>query len=119
MGLQKVHSFSSRSENIDQDVYKIGKGLLGTIDLDCMEPLDETKSPKVHNKALHHIGLWVDDLHNAVEYLNSVDVKTLGKIRKNSGLYDNAFLDPKSAGGVLIELIQAPEEVINEYNQKN
>ena len=62
MGLQKVHEFTSEKENVDEDVLTIGKGILGTIEVDLMAPLDPEKSPKVHIPALNHIGLWVDDL---------------------------------------------------------
>ena len=36
-----------------------------------MQPVDATKSPKVHVPSLNHIGLWVDDIHRAVEDLTS------------------------------------------------
>ena len=68
MGLTKVKSFTSTKENVDEDVLEVGKGPLGTIEIDLMAPLDPEKSPKVHIPALNHIGLWVDNLENAVEY---------------------------------------------------
>ena len=68
LGLKKVKSFTSQKENVDEDVLTVGKGLLGTIEIDLMAPLDPEKSPKVHIPALNHIGLWVDNLENAVEY---------------------------------------------------
>ena len=41
-----------------------------------MTPLDDSKSPKVHNHiGLNHIGLWVDDLPKAVEWMQSVGVR--------------------------------------------
>ena len=62
MGLPKVGSFVSERENVDEDIMTMGKGILGTIELDIMAPLDPNKSPKVHKPALNHIGLWIDDL---------------------------------------------------------
>ena len=62
LGLQKVHDFKSEKENVDEDVLTIGKGILGTIEIDLMAPLDPEKSPKVHVPALNHIGLWIDNL---------------------------------------------------------
>ena len=62
MGLQKVGDFVSEKENVDEDILTLGKGILGTIELDIMAPLDPERSPKVHIPALNHIGLWVDDL---------------------------------------------------------
>mmetsp|Transcript_12775 Transcript_12775/g.17579 ORF Transcript_12775/g.17579 Transcript_12775/m.17579 type:complete len:111 (+) Transcript_12775:91-423(+) len=69
LGLNKENSFVSEKENVDEDVLTMGKGLLGTIEVDLMAPLDPEKKPAVHKPALNHIGLWVDDLEKAVEYL--------------------------------------------------
>lgn len=68
MGLKKVGDFKSEKENVDEDILTIGKGPLGTVEIDLMAPLDPEKSPKVHIPALNHIGLWVDNLENAVAY---------------------------------------------------
>jgi hypothetical protein len=40
-----------------------------SVEIDLMQPLDVNKSPKVHVPALNHIGLWIDNLPAAVEYL--------------------------------------------------
>ena len=67
-GLEKVGSFSSESENVDEDIMKLGKGPFA-VEVDLMTPLDADKSPKVHSPALNHIGLWVDDLDTAVDWM--------------------------------------------------
>jgi lactoylglutathione lyase len=56
-------------ENVDEDVYEIGKGL-GKVEVDLMAPLNKDKSPKVHIPPLNHIGLWIDDLPKCVEFLH-------------------------------------------------
>ncbi|KAJ1430083.1 hypothetical protein B484DRAFT_396080, partial [Ochromonadaceae sp. CCMP2298] len=57
--------------------------------------------------------LWVDDLHSAVRELTAKEVKfTPGGIRKGAAGYEVAFIHPKSAAGVLVELVQAPADVI-------
>ena len=117
MGLQKVHEFTSEKENVDEDVLTVGKGVLGTIEVDLMAPLNPEKSPKVHIPALNHIGLWVDDLPEAVTYLEGEGVRCVGGIRKGASGYDITFIHPKSACGVLVELVQAPNEVISEYDK--
>jgi lactoylglutathione lyase len=66
------------------------------------------------------VGLWVDDLAAAVAWLEEQGVRfTPGGIRKGAAGYDVCFIHPKGAGsspiggeGVLIELVQAPPEVI-------
>lgn len=79
-----------------------------------MSPLDPDKSPKVHIPALNHIGLWVDNLNHAVDDLTAKGIKfTPGGIRVGASGHDVAFIHPKSACGVLVELVQAPTEIIN------
>ena len=34
-----------------------------------MQPLDPDKKPAVHTTPLNHVGLWIDDLPVAVEWL--------------------------------------------------
>ena len=90
-----------------------------------MTPLDPEKSPKVHIPPLNHIGLWVDDLPKCVEYLECIcifyltnienGIKIVGGIRKGASGFDVTFVHPKSACGVLLELVQAPNEVIEAY----
>ena len=119
LGVKKVHSFTSEKENVDEDVLTIGRGTLGKVEIDLMAPLDPEKSPKVHIPALNHIGLWVDNLPNAVEYCNKNDIRVVGGIRKGASGYDITFVHPKSAGGILLELVQAPPEVIEAHDKES
>ncbi len=120
MGLEKVKSFQSESENVDEDVLKIGDGPLA-IEVDIMQPLDIEKKPRVHEPKLNHIGLWIDDLRKAVDWLQQQGVRfTPGGIRKGASGYDVCFIHPKGneefplcSEGVLVELVQAPMEVIS------
>ncbi len=119
MGLTKIHTFTSISENVDEDILRIGEGPY-SVEVDLMQPLDEEKKPKVHEPQLNHIGLWIDDLKACVEWLSSNGVRfTPGGIRKGASGYDICFIHPKgneefplSSQGVLVELVQAPEDVI-------
>ena len=118
LGLKKVHSFVSEKENVDEDVLEVGRGILGKIEIDLMAPLDPEKSPKVHVPNLNHIGLWVDNLENAVEYCAKNDIKVVGGIRKGASGHNITFVHPKSACGILLELVQAPPEVIKAYDNE-
>jgi lactoylglutathione lyase len=77
----------------------------------------------VHQPALNHIGLWVDDLRAAVAWLTLQGVRfTPGGIRKGAAGYDICFIHPKGSDdaphggeGVLIELVQAPIEIVEAY----
>jgi len=119
MGFKKTGSFKSEKENVDEDILKIGSGP-ASIEVDIMQPVDIDKKPGVHEPALNHIGLWIDNLQKAVEWLEEQGVRfTAGGIRKGAGGYDICFIHPKAneefplcGEGVLIELVQAPEEVI-------
>ena len=116
LGLQKVHSFKSEKENVNEDVFEMGKGL-AKIEVDLMAPLNPDKAPKVHIPPLNHIGLWIDDLPKCVEYLSKKGVKTVGGIRKGASGFDVTFVHPKSACGILLELVQAPKNIIDEFNK--
>jgi len=118
MGLKKVKDFVSEKENVDEDVLTIGRGVLGTVEIDLMAPLDAEKSPKVHIPALNHIGLWVDKLENAVEYCTANNIKVVGGIRMGASGHNVTFVHPKSACGILLELVQAPKEVIDAYDKE-
>lgn len=117
LGIKKVHSFVSEKENVDEDVLEVGRGPLGTVEIDLMAPLDPEKSPKVHIPALNHIGLWVDNLENAVEYCAANEIRVVGGIRKGASGHNITFVHPKSAGGILLELVQAPPEVIRAFDE--
>jgi lactoylglutathione lyase len=65
----------------------MGSGV-NRVEIDLMQPIDPEKSPKVHIPCLNHVGLWVDDIHKAVEELTAKDVKfTPGGVRKGAGSY--------------------------------
>ena len=119
LGLRRVGEYRSESENVDEDIAVAGGGPLG-VEVDLMQPLDPGRSPRVHQPALNHVGLWVDDLAAAVAWLGERGVRfTPGGIRKGAAGHDVCFIHPKGGGeapvggeGVLIELVQAPPEVI-------
>jgi lactoylglutathione lyase len=104
---------------VDEDIAQIGKGALA-VEIDLMQPIDAEKSPKVHVPQLNHFGLWVDDLGAAVEWLTRKGVRfTPGGVRKGAGGHDVCFIHPKGndefplgGQGTLIELVQAPPDVI-------
>jgi lactoylglutathione lyase len=119
LGLQITGNFVSERENVDEDICAIGQGV-HKVEVDLMQPIDPDKKPAVHTTPLNHVGLWIDNLPLAVEWLSAHGVRFApGGIRKGAAGYDICFLHPKSndefpiAGeGVLIELVQAPAEVI-------
>jgi len=123
LGFQFKSTFVSERENVDEDICAIGSGA-HEIELDLMQPLDINKKPAVHQTPLNHIGLWVDDLPKAVEWLSANGLRFApGGIRAGAGGFDIAFVHPKgndefpiSGEGVLIELVQASPEVIARFS---
>lgn len=121
-GLELTGSFRSVRENVDEDICTLGSGPF-KVEVDLMEPIDPDGKPAVHLTPLNHIGLWIDDLPEAVAWLTARGVRFApGGIRAGAAGHDICFLHPKgnaeypvSGEGVLIELVQAPPEVIDAY----
>ena len=119
LGLALTGNFRSERENVDEDIAVTGHGT-ARVEVDLMQPLDPAKKPAVHEPPLNHVGLWVDDLAAAVAWLQAAGVRFApGGIRKGAAGYDVTFIHPKGneqfpigGEGVLIELVQAPPEVI-------
>jgi len=123
-GLEITGNFVSERENVDEDICAMGSGPF-KVEVDLMQPLDPEKKPAVHATPLNHVGLWVDDLPRAVEWLSAQGVRFApGGIRKGAAGYDITFLHPKGneefpvgGEGVLIELVQAPPEVVAAFSR--
>lgn len=118
-GIGTIGQFKSERENVDEDILRVGEGM-AAVEIDLMVPLDPEKKPRVDEPALNHIGLWVSDLAAAVTWLEKNGMRfTPGGIRKGAAGHDVCFVHPKGndifpvgGEGVLIELVQAPAEVI-------
>jgi len=119
LGLTLEGSYRSERENVDEDIAVIGHGP-ARCEIDLMQPLDPAARPAVHEPALNHLGLWVDDLASAVQWLSAQGVRFApGGIRRGAAGHDVTFIHPRASAdaplageGVLIELVQAPPEVI-------
>jgi lactoylglutathione lyase len=118
-GLAVTGNYVSERENVDEDIAVLGTGV-AKCEVDLMQPLDAAKKPAVHEPPLNHVGLWIDDLPQAVAWLAAKGVRFApGGIRKGASGFDITFIHPKGndaapigGEGVLIELVQAPPEVI-------
>ena len=118
LGLTLSGSYRSEPENVDEDIATLGSGPF-KVEVDLMQPLDPEKKPRVQTPPLNHVGLWIDDLPSAVEWLQARGVRFApGGIRKGASGFDICFIHPKGneesplgGEGVLIELVQAPTEV--------
>ncbi|MCB9666559.1 MAG: VOC family protein [Myxococcales bacterium] len=115
LGFDSVGQFRSEGENVDEEILTLSpQGGLG-LEIDLMQPIDPARKPHVHDPALNHIGLWVDDIDAAYAWLSSKGVRMAdGGIREGAHGRRVCFIHPKpnathpsSGQGVLIELVQA------------
>jgi lactoylglutathione lyase len=121
-GLTVAGTFKSDRENVDEDICEMGSGPF-KVEVDLMQPLDADARPAVHQPPLNHVGLWIDDLPRAVEWLAAQGVRFApGGIRRGGSGFDICFVHPKGneqfpvgGEGVLIELVQAPPELISAF----
>ena len=121
LGLTLDGSFMSTRENVDEDIAFLGSGA-HRVEVDLMQPVDPDRKPRVDSPPLNHVGLWVDDLPAAVEWLTAQGMRFApGGIRKGAAGHDICFVHPKGneefpigGEGVLIELVQAPTDIIKE-----
>jgi lactoylglutathione lyase len=119
LGVTVTGQYTSAKENVDEDIASIGTGR-ARCEIDLMQPLDPSAKPAVHVPPLNHIGLWVDDLAAAVAWLAAEGVRfASGGIRRGAAGHDVTFIHPRGntdhpigGEGVLIELVQAPADVI-------
>lgn len=124
LGLPAVGAYRSEAENVDEDILVAGLGET-RVEIDLMQPIDPSAKPRVHEPALNHVGLWVDDLAAAKAWLEAQGVRFSGDIRTGASGHPIAFIHPKgSAGapqggeGVLIELVQAPPDLVERSREK-
>lgn len=118
-GLHLEGEYQSESENVNEDIVVLGAGP-ARVEVDLMQPMDPERRPAVHRPPLNHVGLWVDDLAAAVRWLGAHGVRFApGGIRQGASGHDVCFIHPKgsedapvSGEGVLIELVQAPVELV-------
>ncbi|SEL79948.1 lactoylglutathione lyase [Stigmatella aurantiaca] len=124
LGLEPHGNYRSERENVDEDIVTAGAGPF-KVEVDLMQPINPEGKPRVQDPALNHLGLWVDDLRAAVAWLEGQGVRfTPGGIRKGAAGFDVCFIHPKGneqfprgGEGVLIELVQAPAEVVSAFTR--
>lgn len=105
LGIKPESPIIDKEQNINTLAFKTDSS-----EIHLIEPISE-KSPiskflEKHGEGLHHIGIEVEDVNKVIEYLKKKDVHI---IREPKIEYDGrkiAFIDPKSACSVLVELIE-------------
>jgi lactoylglutathione lyase len=119
LGLTSRGEFRNETENVDGELLTIGAGPFA-VDLNLLEPIDPERSPRAHQPALNHVGLWVDDLGAAIAWLEARGIGfTERGVRRGAAGHDVCFIHPKQGGqGVLVELIQAPPALVEAFEHR-
>ena len=84
-------------------------------EVEFLKPLDDDSSIARflarRGPGIHHFCIRVEDIHEALDELKTKNIELIDKTpRQGAGGSLIAFIHPKSAGGILIELKQEKEE---------
>ncbi|MBN1313456.1 MAG: methylmalonyl-CoA epimerase [Anaerolineae bacterium] len=107
LGLPVAHT-----ERVDEQEVIVACLPTGDSDIELIQPVDETsgvaKYLAKHGPGIHHICLEVEDIEQSLADLKAAGVKLINREPTiGAGGKRIAFLHPKSAHGVLIELSEA------------
>jgi methylmalonyl-CoA epimerase len=102
----------SPEETVEAEQVRVVMVPLGETRMELLEPTSENsviaKFIAKRGEGLHHVSLRVPDLAAAVERLKQGGVRLVSdKIKVGAGGHKYVFVHPSSAGGVLLELVEA------------
>ena len=108
-GIEPVHRERMDDQGVDEVLFAVGESfvqLLGALGPDT--PVGRflgTRGP-----GIHHVGYRVANVADALEHLRAEGITLIDETaRPGSRGTTIAFVHPKDMGGVLVELVQAPE----------
>jgi methylmalonyl-CoA/ethylmalonyl-CoA epimerase len=103
----------SQVQDIPAEMAQIAFFPTGEIDIELVKPTsadtDLSRFLEKHGPGMHHICLEVDDIVGMLAQLEAQDIQLINeepKLGADGHLY--AFVHPKSANGVMVELYQLP-----------
>jgi methylmalonyl-CoA epimerase len=102
----------SPEELVEAEQVRVVMVPLGESRMELLEPTSENsviaKFIAKRGEGLHHVSLRVPDLETAVEQLKQDGVRLVSnEIKIGAGGHRYVFVHPSSAGGVLLELVEA------------
>ena len=102
----------SPEEVVESEQVRVVMVPLGESRMELLEPTSENsviaKFIAQRGEGLHHVSLRVPDLCAAVERLQQSGVRLVSnEIKVGAGGHKYIFVHPSSAGGVLLELVEA------------
>ncbi len=109
---EKLGLSVSPEEVVEAEQVRVAMVPLGDSRIELLEPTSENsviaKFIAKRGEGLHHVSLRVPDLEAAVERLKKDGVRLVSDgIRIGAGGHRYVFVHPSSAGGVLLELVEA------------
>ncbi len=109
---EKLGLTISPEEVVEAEQVRLVMVPVGESRLELLEPTSQqspiAKFISKHGEGLHHISLQVPDLSAAVENLKRDGVQLVSnEIKIGAGGHRYVFVHPSSAGGVLLELVEA------------
>ncbi len=109
---EKLGLSISQEELVEAEQVRVVMVPLGESRLELLEPVSENsviaKFITKRGEGLHHVSLRVPDLDAAVALLTKDGVRLVSsKIGIGAGGHRYVFVHPSSAGGVLLELVEA------------
>jgi methylmalonyl-CoA epimerase len=109
---EKLGLSVSPEEVVEQEKVRVVMVPVGESRLELLEPTSEdstiAKFIAKRGEGLHHVSLRVPDLTATVERLKTDGVRLVSEeIKVGAGGHRYVFVHPSSAGGVLLELVEA------------
>ncbi|HEY8454862.1 MAG TPA: methylmalonyl-CoA epimerase [Actinopolymorphaceae bacterium] len=110
-GMQPVHTEVNHDQDVREAMLRVGES--GPL-LQLIAPLSEqspiAKFLETRGEGIHQIAYSVDDVDQVAETLRERGLQLLyERARTGTGGSRVNFVHPKSAGGVLVELVEKPE----------
>jgi methylmalonyl-CoA epimerase len=106
----KAEIHEAASQKVTEACFKLGDGA----EIDLLEPMgpDSTvaKFLEKRGEGLHHIALEVDDIDAGLKEMADKGIQLIDKAGREGVAGQIGFLHPKSANGVLIELIEPKDK---------
>ena len=109
---EKLGLTATSEEMVEGEQVRVAMLPVGESRLELMEATSETstiaKFIAKRGEGLHHVCLRVPDLPTVVERLKTDGVRLVSnEIKTGAGGHRYVFVHPSSAGGVLLELVEA------------
>ena len=109
---EKLGVAVSPEEVVDAEQVRVVMVPLGGSRIELLEPVSENsvigKFISKRGEGLHHVSLRVPNLEAAVERLRKDGIRLVtDEIKVGAGGHRYVFVHPSSAGGVLLELVEA------------